>query len=98
MDSLRIVWRRNAMGQPCAKCGSRKVIPDAEILDQGQASDGTLKAKYDRRPFAFFNKGRSSTRLLARICVQCGYTELYAEHAEVLDEAYRDVLEQEENE
>jgi predicted nucleic-acid-binding Zn-ribbon protein len=86
------------MGQPCAKCGSQKVIPDAGILDQGQYSDGTLKAKYERHPSAFFFKGRASTRLLARICVQCGYTELYAEHPEVLDEAYRDVLEQEENE
>jgi len=86
------------MGEPCAKCGSRRLIPDADVLDQGQYSDGTLKAKYDRHPSAWIYKGRAMTKLLARICVQCGYTELYAEHPEVLDEAYRDVLDQEDKE
>jgi predicted nucleic-acid-binding Zn-ribbon protein len=83
------------MGQPCAKCGSRKVVPDAELLDQGQYSDGSLKAKYERNPSALFFKGRAVTRLLARVCARCGYTELYAEYPEALYEAYRDVLDQE---
>ena len=56
--------------------------------------EGEIRAE----PNLLFFKGRASTRLLARICVQCGYTELFAEHPEVLDEAYRDVLEQEDNE
>jgi predicted nucleic-acid-binding Zn-ribbon protein len=86
------------MGQPCAKCGSRKIVPDAEILDQGQYSDGTLKAKYELNPSAFFHKGRVVTKLLARVCVSCGYTELYAEHPEELYETYRDVLDHEDEE
>ena len=98
VDSLPNRSEEKCHGSTVREMWLRKVIPDAEILDQGQASDGTLKAKYERNPTSFFFKGRASTRLLARICVQCGYTELFAEHPEVLDEAYRDVLEQEDNE
>jgi hypothetical protein len=83
------------MGEPCAKCGSRKVVPDAELLDQGQYSDGALKAKYERHPSAIFFKGREVTALRARICARCGFVELYAERPEDLYEAYRDVLDQE---
>ena len=86
------------MAQPCVKCGSRKVIPDAELLDQGQYSDGTLKAKYERNPSAIFRKGRSVSSLMARVCARCGYIELYADDPAALYEAYRDVLDQEDAE
>ena len=83
------------MAEPCAKCGSRHVVPDAELLDQGQYSDGSLKAKYDRNPSAIFRKGRAVSRLVARVCARCGYVELYAEYPENLYDAYRDVLDRE---
>ena len=86
------------MPGPCAKCGSRKVIPDADLLDQGQYSDGTLQAKIDRYPSAIFRKGRAVSRLTARVCARCGYVELYAEYPEALYDAYRDVLDQEADE
>lgn len=36
--------RGHPMDAQCAKCGSKKVIPLVSIIDQGQYSDGTLKA------------------------------------------------------
>jgi len=86
------------MPDPCAKCGSRHVIPDADLLDQGQYSDGILQAKYDRNPSAIFRKGRALSRLVARVCARCGYVELYADDPGALYEAYRDVLDKEADE
>ena len=78
------------MNERCVKCGSDKIVPDAEILDQGHYSDGSLKAKFDKNPSAIFFKGRVVSNLLALICARCGYTELYAERPEAIYEAYRE--------
>jgi predicted nucleic-acid-binding Zn-ribbon protein len=80
--------RSKIMNERCAKCGSHKIVPDAEIQDQG--SDGTLKAKIDKTPYAIFFKGRVQSKLIARICGQCGYTELYVKRPEAIYEAYRE--------
>lgn len=97
-DPFGFATGADPMAHPCVKCGSRKVIPDADLLDQGQYSDGSLKAKYDRNPSAIFRKGRSVSRLTARVCAGCGYVELYADNPEALYEAYRDVLDREDAE
>ncbi len=76
------------MNERCAKCGSDKIVPDAGILDQGDASDGTLKAKFEKTPSAIFFKGRVTSKLIARICGQCGYTELYVNQPAAICEAF----------
>ena len=74
---------------PCAKCGSEKIIPLVGIMDQGQYSDGKLKAFVGfTNPEAWLFKGRVYARLRATICGECGHTELTAENPGALYEAY----------
>ncbi len=73
----------------CAKCGSEKVIPVASIQDQGQYSDQRLKAFVYSNPDAWVFKGTVYATLQARICGECGYTELFARNAPEVYEAYR---------
>ena len=78
------------MNLKCSKCGSEKIIPLASMIDQGQASDGTLKALVGyTNPEAWVFKGAVYTKMKANICGECGYTELIAEDAAALYAAYR---------
>jgi hypothetical protein len=64
------------MNEPCAKCGSEKIIPLVGIVDQGQYSDGKLKAFVGfTNPEAWLFKGPVYARLRATICGECGHTE-----------------------
>ena len=74
--------------EPCAKCGSGKVVPLARMADQGQYSDGKLKAVVYTNPEAWIFKGAVSAVLRARICGDCGFTELYAEKPQALFKAW----------
>jgi predicted nucleic-acid-binding Zn-ribbon protein len=74
---------------PCAKCGSRKIIPMADVMDQGQHSDGKLKAVVYKNPEAWVFKGAVTGRIAAKICVDCGFTELYTTNAKELYDAHR---------
>ncbi len=77
------------MNPKCGKCGSEKIIPLAPILDQGEYSDGTLKAIVAyTNPEAWMFKGAVYARLKANICGQCGCTELIAEDPAGLYQAY----------
>jgi uncharacterized OB-fold protein len=77
------------MGEKCAKCGSVKVIPLVGVMDQGQYSDGRLKAHVGyTNPEAWLFKGAVYARLSATICGDCGYTELTAENPVALYNAY----------
>jgi hypothetical protein len=58
-------------------------------MDQGQYSDGTLKAYVYSNPEAWVFKGTVYGRLQARVCGECGYTELFTTNAQELYEAYR---------
>lgn len=84
------------MDDKCAKCGSEKVVPLASIADQGQYSDGYLKAFVFSNPDAWVFKGKVFARLEARICGECGHTELIARNARELYEAYRQAVASEE--
>ena len=67
------------MDAQCTKCGSDKLISLLSIADQGQYSDGTLKAHVGfTNPEAWLFKGAVYARLRATICGECGYTELFA--------------------
>ncbi len=77
------------MNSKCSKCGSAKIIPLAGMVDQGQYSDGKLKAFIGyTNPEAWVFKGAVYAKLTANICGECGYTELFAEGAAELYSAY----------
>jgi hypothetical protein len=77
------------MNSKCSKCGSEKVIPLVGMMDQGQYSDGTLKALVGySNPEAWVFKGAVCAKLKANICGECGYTELIAEDPAALYDAY----------
>ena len=77
------------MNVKCSKCGSSKIIPLADMVDQGQYSDGTLKARVGyTNPEAWVFKGAVYAKLKANICGECGYTELVAEEPAALYDAY----------
>jgi hypothetical protein len=77
------------MSVRCAKCGSERVVPQAEIWDQGRHSSGSLHAYVYTKPDAIFFPGTVYATLYARICGDCGFTEIYAAGAAELYEAYR---------
>ncbi|MCC7375121.1 MAG: hypothetical protein IT581_10750 [Verrucomicrobiales bacterium] len=77
------------MNDRCAKCGSMKIIPRVPMQDQGQYSDGQLKAHVGfLRPEAMLFKGRTYAKMSANICGECGYVELFAADPKLLYEAY----------
>jgi len=77
------------MNASCVKCGSEKIIPLVSIMDQGQYSDGKLKAHVGyTNPEAWLFKGAVYARLRATICGECGHTDLTAENPSALYEAY----------
>src|SRR5262249_12624789 len=80
-------WRMT-MDLKCTKCGSAKVIPLTGVADQGQYSDGALKAYVSTNPDAWLFKGPVYAKLQARICGECGLTELYAENPQEIYKAY----------
>jgi uncharacterized OB-fold protein len=77
------------MSATCVKCGSSRVIPRAKVYDQGEYSDGTLKAAFEQNPSAWFFKGRVLSNLYAVICGDCGFTELYEQNPGTLYEAFQ---------
>ena len=78
------------MNLKCGKCGSQRVIPLAGMIDQGEHSDGNLKAVVGyTKPRAWIFKGAVYAKLKANICGDCGYTELMAQDPAALYAAYR---------
>ena len=77
------------MNATCAKCGSGKMMLEIPLKDQGQYSDGQLKAQVGfLHPEAAIFRGRTYAKLRANICGECGFTELFAENPRLLYEAY----------
>ncbi len=73
----------------CSKCGADRVIPRAILIDNNAH---ILCAKVERHPEAMIFKGESTSTLVARICGECGFTEIYADAPDELYQAYRDFL------
>jgi len=73
----------------CLKCGSKRVIESARIIDRGDSG-----CQYDfsvvvyKKPSAILFKEGCYGAMRASICGNCGYTELYATNPEELYEAY----------
>jgi predicted nucleic-acid-binding Zn-ribbon protein len=70
----------------CTKCGSTRIIPDADITDLSSA--GPIAVCVNANPEAILFKGTHTGYLKAWICGDCGYTELYVDKANELYEAY----------
>lgn len=68
----------------CRACGSRKIIPNVQVLDQGDNSDGCLQVVFYGDPQALIFKDRMYGQLRAWICGECGYTELRVSNPEQL--------------
>lgn len=77
----------------CMKCDSTKVIPDAAISDQGEGSDGKLKAVVVGNPAAWVFRNVVRAELRANICGECGYVELQITNPGMLYEHYRESIE-----
>ncbi len=78
-----------SMSNTCPRCQSTKLIPRVPIVDQGQFSDGRLKAHVaDRSPHAFVLKDAVHARLFVTICGECGHAELSAMYPEMLYAAW----------
>ena len=77
----------------CTACQSERVIPGATIFDQGQGSNGVLRAGIATDPQALLFKGLVFTTLRAMICGDCGHVQLAVENPDELYAAYRQNLE-----
>lgn len=77
----------------CRACGSANIIPDVQVLDQGEASDGHLQVVLYGRPEAVIFKDRVYGKLRAWICGDCGFTELRVANPEKLYTKYLEAKE-----
>jgi hypothetical protein len=72
----------------CNKCGSHKIIKDAQITDFGRGNQiNNLSIQIQKTDRAFFNTSVTGA-ILAQICGDCGYLELSVSHAAELYAAY----------
>ncbi|CAN5524914.1 hypothetical protein BH10ACI1_BH10ACI1_23320 [soil metagenome] len=76
----------------CTKCNSEKIVPNAQVLDEGQYASGYLKIAVDENPDALFFKSRTQNNVKVFVCGDCGFIEFYAESPQTLYEAYQDTL------
>ena len=69
----------------CTRCGSVRIVPQASIWEK---QTGDLQAYIDAKPNARIFRERAHATLYARICADCGHTELFTNNAAALYEAY----------
>jgi hypothetical protein len=82
----------------CAKCQSEKIIPSARVMDRGDysADAGNLTLVVDENPEALVFKGSHKSELYARVCGDCGFSELYVEDPQELYQVYAEFQPQDE--
>lgn len=78
----------------CSTGGSTRIIPRARIVDRGHydAERRDLTVVIDREPDALLFKEPHKEALHARICGECGFTELYLDGARELYDSYESSL------
>ena len=78
----------------CSKCGSTKIVPRAPVFDRGDYSTevGNVRLGVARRPQALLFKGQERADIYARLCGDCGHTELFVEDAASIYQAYVESL------
>jgi predicted nucleic-acid-binding Zn-ribbon protein len=77
----------------CPKCGSRDILADIEVRDDGRSSSHPLRVVVEEpepaRHAAIWVQGQSTGDLRAWICASCGFTELYTGNLAELQKSYR---------
>ena len=69
----------------CPKCGSSKIIADAQAVDLGHGnSQNEMTVATFGRPGALIFKDKRDTTVSAWVCESCGYVELYADNLAVI--------------
>ncbi|HEY0736931.1 MAG TPA: hypothetical protein VGD69_18580 [Herpetosiphonaceae bacterium] len=76
----------------CPQCGSNKIVPNAKMMDQGQASGGQLLIAVMKNPKALFLTHPVMRNVHAQVCGACGHIQLRAEEPGALYEAYQESL------
>ena len=76
----------------CPKCGSKQIMTDVEVLDDGRDTSHPLRV-FVREPEPpkhgrIWIQGTSKGELTAWICANCGYTELYSNNLTELYSSY----------
>src|SRR5262245_61523481 len=56
----------------CTHCGSRHVVPNVWLADQGQDSDDKSRVKVSGNPNAWLFKGTARAEVIGRLCCKCG--------------------------
>jgi ribosomal protein L40E len=78
-----------AVPTECSRCGSTRIMPGVTIVDQGEGSDGKLKAVIFGSPQALIFKDRQYGEIKADICGKCGHIELRVTNPSELYEHYQ---------
>jgi len=80
------------MDTTCARCSSKKIIPDLPLVVNastgGGAAVGTADVYVCRDPQAWIFKDATSGNLTVRVCADCGHAELHANNFRLLGEKY----------
>lgn len=86
--------RKMPKRNPCPRCGSTRIIPNAYIGEPGSSyMDGKVVVCVEGNPEAWIFKDVERSKLKAEICGDCGHVELKVTNPVVLYEHYRRSLE-----
>ncbi len=77
----------------CPKCGSKEVIADVEVRDDGRSGNHPLRVVVlepePAKHGAIWVQPEAESEIHAWICGHCGYAELYADNPTALYTAFR---------
>lgn len=77
----------------CPKCGSKEVMTDVEVRDDGRSAHHPLRVVVvepePAKHAAIWVQPQAEGNLHAWICAHCGYTEIYADNLGELYAAFR---------
>ena len=77
----------------CPKCGSREVMADLEVRDDGRNNSHPLRVAVEEpeppKHGRIWIQGQSFGDVHAWICANCGYTELYTNNPTELHQSYK---------
>lgn len=77
----------------CPKCGSKAVMANVEVRDDGRSSSHPLRVVVQEpepaKHGAIWIEAQSTGDVHAWICSNCGYTELYTDNLAALRKSYQ---------
>jgi ribosomal protein L40E len=81
------------MAETCRRCGSPKVIPGAPLTaHSGELAHFPVRVRVAGAPGALLFRATEAGEVRARVCGQCGYTELHTTNHEDLYQKYQQSL------